>query len=168
MRMKFKNFEFPSNPSKIEILSSSAHSSKAELNGSSVVENISIKPTVICGSGEFYGEGGEEYCARLQNMLKDTTAGWLFVTSAPPVRVFFTEFKFGKCTGKNAVSYSFEFTEDCTDKKVYRQADYITACDSDNAFEIANRFGVSVSDIMRLNDFKTPFDIKKGDRVVLR
>lgn len=167
MRMRYKNFEFPSNPSEIEILSSSACSSKSEIQGGSIVENVSVNPTVVSGSGEFYGEGSEEYCARLQNMLRDRESGWLFAPSAPPIKAFFTEFKFGRNNKKNSVSYTFCFTEDCTNKKAYIPPESITACEGDNAFEIANRFGVSVNDIMRLNDFKTPFDINKGDRVVL-
>lgn len=168
MRMKYKNFEFPSNPRKIEILSSSACSSKSELNGCSVVENVTVNPIVVIGEGEFFGDGGEEYCARLQNMLRDRVSGWLFVPSAPPIKAFFTEFKFGKNNKKNAVSYSFRFTEDCMDKVARVQPEYITACEGDNAFELANHFDVSVNDIMHLNDFKSPFDIKAGDRVVLR
>lgn len=168
MRMKYKDFEFPSNPAEIEIISSSSYSNKSELNGGSIVENLSVNPTVVCGNGEFYGEGSEAYCARLQNMLKDRASGWLFVPSAPPVKAFFTEFKFGKSNKKNAVSYSFKFTEDCIEKEARVKPEYITACEGDNAFEIANRFSVSVNDIMRLNDFKTPFDISEGDGVVLR
>lgn len=168
MRMKYKNFEFPSNPGKIEILTSSSYSSKADLNGGSVVENLSVNPTVVCGNGEFGGAGSEEYCARLQNMLRDRASGWLFVPSAPPVKAFFTEFKFERNSKKNAVLYAFKFVEDCMDKEAHIQPEYITAGEGDNAFEIANRFGISINDIMTFNDFKTPFDINEGDRVVLK
>lgn len=168
MRMKYKNFEFPSNPYKIEISSSVNCSSKALPGVGSTVENVSVNPTVVSGNGEFCGEGCEEYCARLKNMLTDMKSGWLFIPSAPPVKAFFTAFKFGKNAKKNAVSYSFEFVEDCTDRKPYNAPDFIIADGMENAYEIANRFDISVNDIMNLNDFQSPFAIRKGDRVMLR
>lgn len=168
MRLKYKEFEFPSNPGKIEILSSASCSSKPVLSGGSAVENISADPIVVCGSGEFYGEGCEEYCARLQNILKDTSSGWLFIPSSPPVKAFFTAFSFSKNTKKNSVLYSFKFTEDCLDRMAERKFDCTVARTGENAYEIANRTGISVNDIMLLNDFKSPFDIEEGDRVVLR
>ena len=51
---------------------------------------------------------------------------------------------------------------------VERDFKYTFAKAGENAFEIANRCDISVNDIMLFNDFKTPFDIKTGDRVVLR
>ncbi|MDE6155870.1 MAG: LysM domain-containing protein [Eubacterium sp.] len=168
MRLKYKWFEFPSNPYKIEISSSVNCSSKSLPGRNSVVENISVNPTVVCGNGEFYGENCEEYCARLKIMLADTESGWLFLPSSPPVKAFFTLFKFSKSAKKNAVSYSFEFIEDCTDRRSYNNPDFIIADGMENAYEIANRFDVSVNDIMILNDFKSPFSIVKGDKVVLR
>ena len=168
MRLKYKNFEFPANPSKIEILSSSNCNGKPIFNGNSAVENVSVNPVIVTGNGEFFGEGGENYCATLQNILKSTESGWLFLPSAPPVKAYFTEFKFSKDTKRNSVLYSFKFTEDCTDRKAERLFKYIVAEEGENAFEIANRCKVSVNDIMRLNDLKSPFEISKGDRVVLR
>ena len=42
------------------------------------------------------------------------------------------------------------------------------ASEGQNAFDIAFENGVSVDDIMTLNDLITPFDIEENDRVVLR
>ncbi|MCH5321284.1 MAG: LysM peptidoglycan-binding domain-containing protein [Eubacterium sp.] len=168
MKLKYKNFEFPSNPGKIEIMSSSNCNSKPIFDGNSAVENVSVNPVIVTGSGEFFGEGREEYCGVLQNLLKSTESGWLFLPSAPPVKAYFTEFKFSQNTKRNSISYTFEFTEDCTDRKSERLFKYTVAGDGENAFEIANRCSVSVNDIMRLNDLKSPFEISKGDRVVLR
>lgn len=168
MRLKYKNFEFPSNPGSIEIISSSNFSSKPVFGGNSVCENISVNPVVVRGNGEFYGYRSEEYCSALQNLLKSTQSGWLFVPSSHPIKAFFTEFKFNKSSRKNAVVYSFEFTEDCTSRKPERVFESTTAKESENAFDIAERCGVSVNDIMRCNDFKSPFDICAGDKVVLR
>lgn len=40
MKLKYKNFEFPSNPEKIEILSSTNCSSSAVLDKNSAVQNV--------------------------------------------------------------------------------------------------------------------------------
>ena len=46
--------------------------------------------------------------------------------------------------------------------------DYVTAQEGESAFDIAARANVGVDDIMKANDFKTPFSIQKGDKVKLR
>lgn len=168
MKLKYKNFEFPSNPEKIEMLSSTNCSSNAVLDKNSVVQNVSVNPVIVKGSGEFYGSIGEETAAFLQNMLRDKRSGWLMLPFSMSVKAFFTAFEFRKNSSKNAVLYSFEFTEDCSDRMAEREYKYTFAKTDENAFEIANRCDVSVNDIMCFNDFKTPFDIKEGDRVVLR
>ncbi|MGN1202221.1 MAG: LysM peptidoglycan-binding domain-containing protein [Eubacterium sp.] len=168
MKLKYKDFEFPVNPGSIEILSSTNCSSKEIYGGNSVCENVSVNPIAVTGSGEFYGDNCEEHCAALQNLLKSTSSGWLFLPSAPPVKAFFTEFKFSKNSKKNSISYSFRFTEDCSSKKTQKAFNYTVAAQNENAFEIAGRCGVSVNDIMSLNDLKSPFDISQGDKVVMR
>ncbi len=168
MRLKYKNFEFPANPASIEFLSSSNCCSKPVFDENSAVENISVNPVKITGEGEFFADSAQEYCSYLQNLLKSKKSGWLFVPSAPPVKAYFTEFKFSKNTKRNSILYFFEFTEDCSGRKAERLFKYTYAEKNENAFEIANRCDVSVNEIMRLNDFKSPFDIPQGSRVAIR
>ncbi len=168
MKLKYKEFEFPVNPDSIEISSSSNCSSKPVFGGNSNVENVSVNPIIVSGNGEFFGESAREYCACLQNLLKRKESGWLFVPSSPPVKAYFTEFKFSRNTKRNSISYFFVFTEECSDRKSERLFKYTYAEKDENAFELANRCNVSVNDIMRLNDFKSPFELTEGDRVVLR
>lgn len=168
MKLKYKSFEFPVNPISIEISSSANCASKPVFNENSVTQNVSVNPVYITGSGELYGDNCNAYCACLQNIIKDKSSGWLILPSAPPVKAFFTKFKFSKSSKKNCVAYSFEFTEDCTRRKAKIPFKYTIAELGENAFEIANRCDVSVNDIMRLNDLKSPFEINSGDRVVLR
>lgn len=168
MKLKYKSFEFPSNPEKLEVLSSTNCSSSAVPDKNSAVQNVSVNPVIVKGSGEFYGNTCEETAAFLQNMLRDKTSGWLLLPFSIPVKAFFTSFEFCKRSSKNSVLYSFEFTEDCSGRMAERIFKYTFAEKGENAFEIANRCNVSVNDIMLFNNFKTPFDISAGDRVVLR
>ena len=60
MKMKFKDFTFPSNPREIEINISSNIQSKGIYGGSSATENISVNPIIISGKGEFFDDHAEE------------------------------------------------------------------------------------------------------------
>lgn len=167
MRMQYKDFIFPSNPRNIKVSSSVNCSEKPVYGQNSDVQGVSVNPSVITGNGEFYFEKGEDGCSYLMHLLRQATSGWLFVPSSPPMKAFLTEFSFEKNAQKGCCTYSFEFKEDCTDKSETVLFAQTIARKGENMFEIANRCNVDVSAIMRLNDFKTPFDIKEGDVVRL-
>jgi hypothetical protein len=154
MKMRFKDFIFPSNPSTIEISSSSNVQSSPLFDKNTDVQNVSINPIVVKGSGEFYGKDSEKNCQYLQHMLRLKTSGYLLVPSQTGIEAYFTEFSFTKNAQKNSVSYSFEFIEACNDKSETRAFNSIIALEGDNAFTIANRCEISVSDLMSLNDYK--------------
>lgn len=167
MKMKFKGFEFPTNPAVIEVNSSSNISFSPMLSGKSVVKSTAINPTVITGSGTFYGERGEEYCLYLQHLLRKNRAGVLMLPSAVGMDAYLTKFKYKKDTNKNQISYSFEFVENCGSKKETRKFCFTYARAGENAFDIANRCGVSVENIMENNEYSTPFSVREGDKVML-
>lgn len=168
MKIKYKNFEFPANPSSVKVLTSSKCVSHSIPGLGSVAQNVSLNPVQVSDEGEFFGECSDEYCAVLQNMLKNKSSGWLMLSSAPPIKAFFTRFNFIKDNKRNCVRYDFEFIEDCSSRKARLCFKSTRAMENENAFDIAWRCSVSVNDIMRLNPFKTPFDLKAGDEVMLR
>ncbi len=167
MKMKFKDFTFPSNPKEIEINTSSNIQSKGIYGGSSATENVSVNPIIISGRGEFFCDNAEELCLYLQHMLGDKTAGELMLPSSAGINAFLTEFAYSKSSKKGSIDYRFIFTESCSGSNYKRMAESTISGKDENAFDIANRCGISVSDIMRLNDFPTPFSINEGERVVL-
>lgn len=168
MKMKFKNFEFPANPGVIKAgITSNCHSG-AQPGKNSVVENVSINPATVEGSGEFYGDDGLEACTRLQKMLREKTSGWLFAPCIVPIKAFLTDFEWQQSSKSKSYSYGFKFVEDCTQKSETENLSFVYASKGQNAFDIAFENGVSVDDIMTLNDLITPFDIEENDRVVLR
>ena len=168
MKMKFRDFEFPSNPSSLEIISSTNVHSEPVFNMNSRVQNVSVNPVIVKGSGEFYGDDAEDNCNLLQHILRLKLSGVLLLPTSVSYNAFLTAFTFSRQADRNAISYSFVFTENCNSKSESRDFFYTVALKNENAFIIANRCGVSVSDIMKNNDLKTPFDIKEGDRVVLK
>lgn len=168
IKMKYKDFEFPTNPATLEI-SSKQNISVTDVYGSKgVAENVSAIPTVITGSGVFYGEKAHEHCTYLARLLKDSDSGWLHCPTAYPVKAFFADFVYKVNSEKSCISYSFRFIEDCNETKTEKKLYYTYVLDGENCFDIAYRENVSVNDIMRLNDLKTPFDIVQGERMKIR
>lgn len=94
MKLKYKSFEFPSNPEKIEILSSTNCSSSAVMDKNSAVQNVSVNPVIVKGSGEFYGNTGEETAALIQNMLRDKRSGWLMLPFSVLLKPFLRHLNF--------------------------------------------------------------------------
>ena len=168
MKMKYKDFEWSVNPFDVKVVSSTNLNISPVFGKKSVSENVSINPTVVEGKGVFYGENGRERCSFLQHLLKLTDSGWLFISGAPPIRAFFIRFSFTNNSEKNCFSYEFKFVEDCSEKREERILSFIYAEEGENAFDIAYRCGVSVDDIMKNNDIKTPFDIAEGQKVAIR
>lgn len=168
MKMKYKNFTFLSNPAVIKSSLSSNYSVTSQPGVNSVVENVSVNPAVITGNGEFFGEGALEACTYLQRLLRERTSGWLFAPAITPLKAFLTDFQWEKNSKNKSCVYSFKFVEDCGEKQEREKMSFVTAKQGQNAFDIAFENGVSVDDIMKLNEFKSPFDIEENDRVVLR
>lgn len=168
MKMRFNDFVFPANPAELEISLSTNFSSLPVFGKGSNVQNVSVNPAVIKGRGEFYGERAEESCHYLQHMLRIKKSGILLLPCTSSFNAFLMEFNFAKNAEKGGISYTFTFVESINSKAEQRRFCCTIADAGENAFVIANRCDVSVDEIMKKNCFKTPFDIKEGDRVVLR
>ena len=166
--MKYKDYEFPQTPSKIEILSNTNVSKSPVFDGNSVVENVSVNPVTVKCTGEFFGKEGRECCDMIQNLLKQSDAGWLFAPELSPVKAFLTSFSYSKGVDKNSISYVLEFTECCDSSKGTAVINYTVCRAGENAFDIANRCSIDVETVMKLNDFISPFDINEGDKVMIK
>lgn len=168
IKMKFGNFEFPSNPKTIKAEISSEIVSNPVYGGKSKTEKITDKPVVISGNGMFFSEKGTEYCQRLSGMMKSNKSSWLFCPGIYPIKAFLSDFSYQLDSKSNGIYYSFSFTEDCTKVLAERKFTFTVADDNESAFDIADRCGVCIDDIMRLNDIESPFDIVSGGRIRIR
>lgn len=166
MKMRFKDFIFPSNPSVFEVASSANMAVRSVYDGNSDVQSVSLNPIKVNGSGEFFGDKAEESCQYLMHMLRTKENGALLLPSGSGFNAYLNKFMFCKNAQKNSISYTFEFTEACSSKSEVRNFRFTICKSGENAFDIANRCNVSVDDIMKYNDFKTPFDIREGEKVV--
>ncbi|MGN1329016.1 MAG: LysM peptidoglycan-binding domain-containing protein [Eubacterium sp.] len=168
IRMKFGDFEFPSNPKVIKAEISSTVIYSPVYGGKSKTEKITDKPTVISGNGMFFSENAIHYCQRLSRMMKSKKSDWLFCPGVYPIKAFLSDFSYQLDSKNNGICYSFSFVEDCNKVSVEKKFLFTVAENDENAFDIADRCGVSVDDIMRFNDIATPFDIASGGRIRIR
>ena len=167
-KMRYKDFVFPQNPRYIEISTKRDLITESVYGEKSNVEDIAQKPIVVVGNGTFYSDDAQSLCSYLSHLLKQGTPGELHCPSLYPINAYFEKFVYSQNATKDAIDYSFSFVEVCDEKKEKLELDYTLAFDGENAFDIAYRTGVSVDEIMERNSFPTPFDIKTGDKVVLK
>ena len=167
-KMRYKDFVFPQNPKHIEISSERDLQTESIYGEKSNVEDIAQKPIKVTGNGTIYGKEAQEVCSYLSYLLKQGTAGELHCPSLYPINAYFKKFVYSQNATKDGMDYSFSFVEVCSDKREKIELDYTVAQIGENAFDIAYRTGVSIDMIMEKNNFPTPFDIKTGDKVVLK
>ena len=168
IKLTYRDYVFPINPKKIEMLSDTKINTTSIFNENSIVENISVNPIVIKCSGELFDEEGRECCDKMQLYMKEQLSGWLFAPEIAPIEAFLTSFSYSKGASNNSISYEIVFTEKCNDKRIRTDIEYTVCKNSENMFEIANLYGISVEQLMKLNNIASPFELQKGDKVVLR
>lgn len=167
-KMKFKGFSFDVNPDFIEVCRKRSIKEKVLLGGKTKVESGALCPSVIKGSGCFYGDTAYERLALLEMLHQTGGAGWLFLPQGSAYKALFKELTVSFNSAKNRYDYSFVFVECPSDKKAQYDFRFTAADDNENLFHIAHRCRVPVERLLELNDYKTPFDVKTGDRVVLK
>lgn len=169
VKIKYKDYEFPSNPSSIEISSKRRLGITPVFSKKSVTESICVSPAVITAKGTLYCDNAVGECERINELLKQNGSGMLRCPGVYPMKAFMSDFVYKIESDTNAVKYSITFTQDCdnshSDEVLFS---YTIAKDGENAFDIAHRCLVTVDDIMKLNEFRSPFDIKEGERVKIR
>lgn len=168
VKMRFKDFEFPANPAVIKTEFSANVREDPLFQSDSAIYNISRNAAVISGEGCFWGEERFTASALLKKLHNSSESGWLFLPDGGCFNAFFTSLSLEEDAKKGCVSYSFSFTENCLHVKDEYDFGFTLALEGENMFDIAHRCGVAIETLMRLNDYKTPFSVKEGDRVVLK
>lgn len=168
MKMKYKNFEFPLNPSVIKVKHSRNIAENSIIDSDSAVYNISKNASVISGEGCFFGDKAFQYASELENLSKSSSPGWLFTPNGDCFNAYLKELTIKSDAKRNDVFYTFTFVENCNHKKNERDIEFVFAKEGENLFDIADRCNIPIETILDINDFKNPFDISAGDKVVLK
>lgn len=167
-KMQFKNFIFSTNPTTVKIKHNREIIKKAYTNGLSFCANVSVLPCEISGSGYFYGAGGKKSVAFLEALQKKQSSGRLYLPCGNTFNAYLKEFTVAFESDKNRYGYTFLFVENISEKRGKYDARYTVVANGENLFQIAQRSNTTVENLMALNDFKNPFAVKFGDRVVLK
>jgi len=167
-KMRFKNFCFKSNPAFLEITHNRMVHNQPLLNGKSRVENGAVLPAEIQGKGCLFGSRAAEDAAVLEMLHKKAEPGWLYLPCGQAYHAYLKKLSVSFDAERNRYDYSFLFVENVNEKQPVRPLDFTLAGENENMFEIAQRCGISVERLMALNDYKTPFEVQAGDRVVLK
>ena len=168
INMSYKGFVFGVNPKSVQLeLSKSIETAQTPFKHTKTSE-ITKEPSVIKGSGVFTGEDAAQKAYELGVLFQSDGSAYLFSPVLPPLKAFFSRLKTSAASGEGSVEFEFEFTEDCTSKKRNAPFTYTYAAEGENLFDIANRTGVSVEKIAKINDFKDVFSITEGDKVWLK
>lgn len=168
VKMKFKDFEFPNNPLFIKTEMSHRIIENPIINGESAVFSVSEKAAVIKADGCFWDKDGADASFKLKTMIKSRKPGWLFLPDGSCYNAFLFSLDIREDAKKNCVSYSIAFIENYPNKKNEYNFGFTFAEDNENMFDIAFRCDKSIESLMKLNDFSSPFSVKKGDKVVLQ
>lgn len=168
MKMKFKDFEFPSNPLFVKTEMAQRINESPVISGESHVFRIADRATVIKADGCFWGEDGADASLKLKILMKSRKPGWLFLPDGSCYNAYLSSLDIKEDAKKNAVSYSLSFLEKSPGKSGNYAFAFTYAEENENLFDIAFRCDKKIEDIMRLNDFSNPFAVQKGDKVVLQ
>ena len=169
IRLKYKDFEFLRNPSVISVEQSKKLSERTlPFSAGSAVDEIALRPARISFSGSFYGSGASAAAARLAALYNDGGAGELFLPAGEYFVAFLSDMRLEFDAQKNALEYSLKFTESGSGKPYKRKRRCVFARAGQNCFDIAFENGVSVDDVVRLNDLETPFSVEEGQAVRIR
>lgn len=165
--MSYKGFEFPVNVKSINASFSKKISSVPVPKKSARTQEICMNPTVISGSGCFFGESANEKAHMLITAFQGKGAAYLFSPVFSPIKAYFSDLKMTADSEKNCIEYTFTFTEEINLKKRRYDFGYTFALPNENLFDIANRCSVSFEDIVKANNFKDMFSVSQGDKVWL-
>ncbi len=167
IKMSYKGFEFPVNVKSINASFSKNISTLPIPKRSARAQEICFNPTVISGSGYFAGENANERAHMLMTAFQSRGAAYLFSPLFSPMKVFFSDLKLSADSAENRIEYSFTFVEEVNSKRRRYDFGYTFALPDENLYDIANRCGVKIEEIVGANECRDLFSVNEGDKIWL-
>ncbi len=167
IKMNYKGFQFGANPASLKASYSKPIIKKRLPFSSSVSQEVGDTQAVINGKGSFIGEGAMQKAYEMLRIFNKKGSDYLFCSSAIPIKAYFSDLDISYSSGENKVDYAFTFIQDACEKSDSFDFGYTIAEENENAFDIANRTGISIDKIVESNDFEDLFEIKEGEKIWL-
>ncbi len=166
VRLKYKDYAFPKNPKSI-VITSSKHLSENKINGyRTQTTEICKNPCNITVSGEITQNINEE-TEKLKKLQNEKNSGFLQIPYADTYDAFFEKIEFKISANSEKVIYNAVFRENQKEKLDTVKITKTTVLKDENLFDISARTGVSVENLIEINNLKSPFDIKENQEVIL-
>lgn len=167
IKMRYKGFTFPVNPSSIKAELSKTISASTIPFSFSKTQEVGFSPSVISASGSFTGNTAQENARTLLRIFKDRGSAYLFIPGIEPLKAYFKNLSISFNAEKNSADYSLIFVEDNRGKKSKFDFGFTYALEGENLFDIANRTNRDFDKIFEANHFMDMFSVKEGDKVWL-
>lgn len=182
--MQFKDYIWPHNPRTYTIEYQRSMALHKVPYGRYTLQNLGMTRRVMKGEGEFVGKNAYQEFKKLAALFYQESAGVLVHPVWQSARAYFVALSLKQEPRADYVSYRFTFWEDFDgyDKglkpvqaAVAEQGEgnfaaageqYYTVAKGDSLWRIANRYGVSLEQLLSLNpQIKNPNLIRPGERV---
>lgn len=167
IKMEYRGFGFPINPSSVKTKYSKNISTKTIPFSFCRVQEINDYPTVVTASGKFVGAKALQFSYELMRIYRHKGSSYLLMPDSVPVKAFFRNLELSYDAENHCVSYQVEFVEDSGSKKGKFDFGYTYALANENVYDVANRTDVDVETIIAHNDFCDLFSLKEGDKIWL-
>ena len=178
--MRFKEYIWPYNPKRYEILYQQQVVSHKVPFGTYLLQQMGRTKRILRGEGEFVGEGAYAEFKKLATVFYDETPGMLVHPVWQSAKAYFVALSLKQEPREDYVHYSFEFWEcppavqsvssvpkaepEVLDSDA--EENWYTIVKGDTLWSVANRYGMELSALLAMNpQIKNPNLIYSGDRI---
>lgn len=176
--MRFKEYIWPYNPKRYEILYQQQVVSHKVPFGTYLLQQMGRTNRILRGEGEFVGEGAYAEFKKLATVFYDETPGMLVHPVWQSAKAYFVSLSLKQEPREDYVHYSFEFWECPPAAPAISAAPapevsggtaeetWYTVVKGDTLWSIANRHSLELSALLAMNpQIKNPNLIHPGDRI---
>lgn len=148
MKLRFGDFEFPTNPAQLHIELRALLRESVSVCGETAVHAVGQRKKRVRGSGAFTGEDAEAVYRALETLFGEEHT--LFLPGREPIKAVLSELMRSEVQEKNAVGYSFVFTETAGGQKGASGRTYLAKA-GESLWDYAYFAGVPIDALVKAN-----------------
>lgn len=169
--MKYKNYTWHHNPSKINISSQRNIKEIIMPFSGAVFQDYGRRKRIVSGEGEFYGIDCIEQFNSLFSIFSQDSEGYLTLPGIQSFLALFHRLELLGETAPNVVTYKFEFWEvlNESDQNVKSwNTNYHIVRNGETLWDIAQKYNLDITKLLKLNlEIKNPNTLYANERVKL-
>ena len=169
--MRFQDYTWKHNPKTIQV-DYRREVKEWKLPGQgNLLQDMGPGKRIVTGEGELFGEDCLTQFQALAALCEQGGTGFLILPDSTGFEASLISLTMAGQAGPDIVSYRFEFWEQVGERlSVTREGeDYHTVREGETLWDIAELYGISASELARLNpNVKRPDRLTPGEKVALR